>query len=77
MTKRRMLRAGMAAAEDKKATRRAQAPTVSPYVARDPEAFARNLARAVEQGGRALAAYLKPREEGKPADASPRRRPRS
>jgi polyhydroxyalkanoate synthase len=35
---------------------------------RDPEAFARNLACAVEQGGRALAAYLKPHEAGKPAD---------
>jgi polyhydroxyalkanoate synthase len=28
----------------------------------DPEAFARNLARVMEQGGKALAAYLKPRE---------------
>ena len=46
--------------------RRSQRP--SPYVVRDAEAFARNLARAVEQGGRALAAYLKPHEEGKPAD---------
>ena len=36
---------------------------------RIPEAFARNLARAVEAGGRALAAYLKPREDGQPADA--------
>ena len=36
----------------------------SPYMARDPEALARNLARAVEEGGRALAAYLKPREKG-------------
>lgn len=31
----------------------------------DPEAFARNLARMIEEGGRALAAYLKPHEEGK------------
>ncbi len=30
----------------------------------DVEAFSRNLARAVEEGGRALAAYLKPREHG-------------
>jgi polyhydroxyalkanoate synthase len=30
----------------------------------DIEAFARNVARVVEEGGRALAAYLKPREEG-------------
>ena len=43
-------------------------PAPSPYMVRDPEAFARNIARAVEQGGRALAAYLKPHEEGKPAD---------
>jgi len=29
------------------------------------EALARNLARMIEEGGKALAAYLKPREEGK------------
>jgi polyhydroxyalkanoate synthase len=31
----------------------------------DVEAFSRNLARLIEGGGKALAAYLKPREEGK------------
>src|SRR5262249_4772140 len=31
----------------------------------DIEAFSRNIARMVEQGGRALAAYLKPREQGR------------
>ena len=31
----------------------------------DVEAFARNLARMIEEGGKALAAYMKPREEGK------------
>jgi polyhydroxyalkanoate synthase len=31
----------------------------------DAELFSRNLARMVEEGGKALAAYLKPREEGK------------
>jgi polyhydroxyalkanoate synthase len=31
----------------------------------DVEVFARNIARLVEQGGKALAAYMKPREEGK------------
>jgi polyhydroxyalkanoate synthase len=31
----------------------------------DVEAFSRNLARLIEQGGKALAAYLKPREDGK------------
>ena len=30
----------------------------------DPEAFSANLARALESSGRALSAYLKPREEG-------------
>jgi polyhydroxyalkanoate synthase len=33
----------------------------------DVEAFSHNLARLVEEGGRALAAYLKPREEGRPS----------
>ena len=31
----------------------------------DVEEFSNNLARMIEQGGRALAAYLKPREEGR------------
>ena len=31
----------------------------------DIEAFARNAARMVEEGGKALAAYMRPREEGK------------
>ena len=31
----------------------------------DPDALARNLARLVEEGGKAMAAYLKPREDGK------------
>ena len=30
----------------------------------DPDAFARNLARLIEQGGKAMAAYMKPREAG-------------
>jgi polyhydroxyalkanoate synthase len=33
--------------------------------ATDYEALARNLARLIEEGGKALAAYMKPREEGK------------
>ncbi|MBI4273560.1 MAG: class I poly(R)-hydroxyalkanoic acid synthase, partial [Rhizobiales bacterium] len=33
------------------------------------EDFAHNVARLVEEGGKALAAYLKPREEGKAKDA--------
>ena len=31
----------------------------------DVEALSRNLARLIEEGGKALGAYLKPREEGK------------
>jgi polyhydroxyalkanoate synthase len=37
----------------------------------DAEAFARNIARAMESGGRALTAYLKPRESGEMKDKSP------
>jgi poly[(R)-3-hydroxyalkanoate] polymerase subunit PhaC len=36
----------------------------------DSEAFAMNIARAMESGGRALAAYLKPRESGEVKDNS-------
>src|SRR6201995_782134 len=36
----------------------------------DSEAFAMNIARAMESGGRALAAYLKPRETGEVKDKS-------
>ena len=36
----------------------------------DIEALSRNVARMVEEGGKALAAYLKPREEGKIKDES-------
>src|SRR5579864_7738288 len=31
----------------------------------DVEEFSRNMARLIEEGGRALAAYLKPREQGR------------
>ncbi|HEY6601704.1 MAG TPA: class I poly(R)-hydroxyalkanoic acid synthase, partial [Xanthobacteraceae bacterium] len=34
----------------------------------DLEEFARNIARMMEEGGKALAAYLKPREEGRRDD---------
>ena len=49
-------------ANERSRTRR---PTPAKVGAVDVEAFARNLARMVEEGGKALAAYLKPREEGK------------
>src|SRR5262249_36230547 len=41
-------------------------PTASPSV--DVENFAKNIARMVEEGGKALAAYMKPREEGRIKD---------
>ncbi|QWG20640.1 class I poly(R)-hydroxyalkanoic acid synthase [Bradyrhizobium sediminis] len=37
----------------------------------DPEAFAANLAKALESSGQALAAYLKPRENGEAKDKPP------
>lgn len=39
-----------------------------PYAMRDPEAFARNIARMVEQAGHAASAWLGPREQGKQQD---------
>jgi polyhydroxyalkanoate synthase len=44
-----------------------QAPSQRPVTigSVDVEEFSRNLARLVEQGGRAFAAYLKPREQGR------------
>ena len=39
-------------------------PTQAKIGTVDVEAFANNLARMVEEGGKALAAYLKPREQG-------------
>jgi polyhydroxyalkanoate synthase subunit PhaC len=43
-------------------------PVVPQGGAVDIERFASNLARLVEEGGKALAAYLKPREEGRAKD---------
>src|SRR5947208_6395749 len=37
----------------------------------DAEAFAMNIARAMESSGQALAAYLKPRENGEVKDKPP------
>jgi polyhydroxyalkanoate synthase len=46
---------------------KAPAPLIGPAKlgSVDVEAFSKNLARMIEGGGQALAAYLKPREEGK------------
>src|SRR3979409_1456589 len=37
----------------------------------NPEAFAMNLAKAMESSGQALAAYLKPRDDGEARDKPP------
>ncbi len=47
---------------DKPTQKQTNEPTTLSAV--DIEAFAHNLARVVEEGGKALAAYMKPREEG-------------
>ena len=44
-----------------------QAPFMQ-YMMRDPEAFARNMARMIEQAGHAAAAWVGPREEGRRKD---------
>lgn len=47
-------------------------PDFAAYAVRDPETFARNLARAFEQFGKAAAAWVEPRERGEiNGDASP------
>jgi polyhydroxyalkanoate synthase subunit PhaC len=56
-------------AADNEKNRGESGPAASPYMVRDPAVFAQNFARAVEQGGRALSAYLKPQAEGRPAEA--------
>ncbi len=38
------------------------------YIVENPEAFAHNIARVVEEGGKAVAAYVKPRETGQAED---------
>src|ERR1700724_387579 len=55
----------------KKATKEAARPSAAAKPATDGlptavdiEQFSRNIARSIEEGGKALAAYLKPREEG-------------
>ena len=44
---------------------RQAAPGAAAAAPVDIELFAKNLARMVEEAGKALAAYLKPREEGR------------
>src|SRR5437764_8990880 len=58
---------------DDETARRAAVPVAPPTAgAVDIERFSKNIARMVEEAGKALAAYLKPREQGEikiePAD---------
>ena len=46
----------------------APAPAAASQASDDIENFAKNIARMVEEGGKALAAYMKPREEGRIKD---------
>jgi polyhydroxyalkanoate synthase len=46
----------------------ADAPSVQDYVIKDPERFAINLARMLEQAGKAAAAWAEPREKGELRD---------
>jgi polyhydroxyalkanoate synthase subunit PhaC len=48
----------------KPAKEAAPAPDAAPPTAFDVEQFSRNIARMIEEGGKALAAYLRPREDG-------------
>jgi polyhydroxyalkanoate synthase len=45
-----------------------QSAAAPPITSVDVEQFSRNVARIVEEGGKALAAYMKPREQGKITD---------
>ncbi|CUB00121.1 PHA/PHB synthase family protein [Pannonibacter indicus] len=44
---------------------------VMQYIVKNPEAFAQNLAKMMENGGKALAAYLEPREKGEASPQTP------
>ncbi len=45
-----------------------EASSIEPYIVKDPEALARNLARMVEHAGKAASEWLTPRESGEKVD---------
>ena len=47
-----------------------QTPDVDQYIVKDPERFALNLARMIEQAGKAASAWAGPREKGEVRDAA-------
>ncbi|WP_099866862.1 PHA/PHB synthase family protein [Pararhizobium haloflavum] len=54
--------------DSKKASDKIDASSIEPYIIKDPEAFARNLARMLEELGRAASAWVRPRESGEKTD---------
>ncbi len=47
-----------------------QTPNVDQYLIKDPERFAINIARMVEQAGKAASAWVEPREKGETRDSA-------
>ena len=45
-----------------------EAPDVEQYLVKDPEQFALNVARMIEQAGKAASAWVEPRESGERRD---------
>jgi polyhydroxyalkanoate synthase len=58
----------MADKKDEKSVPPAQRSSIDAYVIKDPETFARNLARMIEQAGHAASAWIAPRESGEKTD---------
>ena len=58
----------MAKASDPHKTPEAEASSIDQYLVRDPESFALNVARMVEQAGKAASAWVEPREKGEVRD---------
>lgn len=58
----------MVKASDPHKTPEADAPPVDQYLVKDPESFALNMARMIEQAGKAASAWAEPREKGEVRD---------
>ncbi|WP_421925454.1 class I poly(R)-hydroxyalkanoic acid synthase [Neoaquamicrobium sediminum] len=58
----------MAKSDDSGSDQKKQHSSVDQYLVKDPERFAVNLARAVEEAGKAAAAWTAPREKGEVRD---------
>jgi polyhydroxyalkanoate synthase len=54
--------------EEEKAVPAEKGSAIDAYLIKDPEAFARNLARMVEAAGNAASAWIRPRESGEKTD---------